>query len=189
MTPLAKWVLAALLRFAPVEALPQFPAFEEAADAARARYASIAVDIAAAAEAESPIPGGLTDRAEAALLVAIAIGESQLSADTDRGPCYRGAPGGRHWGRCDHATSATLWQIKRGLLWDGKRLSYLELFTDRARAARIALRFARASLHTCRRLPAVDRLSGLSGRCVEGHAGARGHYRRWLRIAAWEPAR
>lgn len=184
MKPLAKWVFGALLRFAPVDGLPQVPTWEETAEQATERYASIAEDIAAAAEGNTP--GWLTDRQEAALLIAIGIGESQLARDIDVGPCHRGQPDGRYWGRCDFGTSGSLWQIKRGVLWEGERLSYLELFQDRGRAARIALWAARSSLWSCRKLPEIDRLSGLSGKCQEGHAAARAHYQRWGRVVAWE---
>lgn len=182
MRPLAKWVFGALLRFAPVDGLPQVPTWEETSEQATARYATIAEDIATAAEDNTR--AWLTDRQEAALLIAIGIGESQLAKDVDKGPCYLG-PGFE--ARCDRGTSATLWQIKRGVLWEGERLTYLQLFEDRGRAARIALWAARSSLWTCRKLPELDRLSGLSGKCQTGHAAARAHYTRWGRIAAWEP--
>lgn len=180
---LAQWVFLALLHFAPVEQIPTFEGFEETAEEARDRYLALSDAIAAAAE-EDVRPTGLGQRDEAALLVAIAIGETRLSRDTDVGPCFRGRAGGPYWSRCDHGRAASVWQLHR---WDfeGRRPQLTELFADRGLAARMALHAATTSLWRCRALPAVDRLSALSGRCVVGLEQARGHYRRWIRIRAW----
>lgn len=186
---LAQWVLQTLLFFAPPERAPQLPGFEESVDETRSRYAAIAEDIAAAAEAPEKTSDGLSDQAEAALLVAIAIGETMLASDVDEGSpgCYRGKPGGAWWSRCDAGTSATLWQLKP-IKWEGELVTYREHFKDRARSARIALWIARSSLSMCRKLPAIDHLSALSGSCREGLEAPRARYRLWQKIRAWQPA-
>lgn len=185
---LAAWVLAALLQFAPLDRLPRFEGFAETQTEAQQRYVAIADDIAAVAEEDERKPGGLSDHDEAALLVALAIGETHLALDTDEGSpgCYRGKPGGPWWTRCDSGTSATLWQLKP-VLWEGQQLGYRELFTDRRRAARIELRAARGSLWRCRRLDPVDRLSALGGGCHAGGKSAQDRYRSWMQIRAWAP--
>ncbi len=176
---LVAWVLAALLHFAPVEKLPRFAGYEETPEQARARFASIAADIVAAVEANK---GTLSDRTEAALLAAVAIGESGLALDTDRGPCFRK---GAYRTRCDSGLAATIWQLQ-AVRWEGQDLRAKDLFADRPRAARIALRAALSSLHRCRHLPAEDRLAALGGSCKPSKS-ATARYRLWQRVRAWEP--
>lgn len=174
------WVLLALIAHDPGH--PAFPGHEETAAEAFARRVGIAHAITVAAEEEQ---GWLTDRAEAALLISVAIGESGLSRDTDVGPCFRGTWDGRGYSaRCDRGKSASVWQVWASA-WGH---SPEQIFADRVLAARLALRAARGSLGMCKALPAEDRLSGLSGKCIRGLEAARGHYRRWNWIQAWEPS-
>lgn len=171
------WTLLALLAFDPGQ--PALPGHEETLAQAFERRVGIAHAIAEAAEAEQ---GWLSDRSEAALLISIAIGESALARDADVGPCYRGP---KHSARCDRGRSASVWQVWASA-WG---FTPSDIFADRKLAARLALRAARGSLGMCRSLPAEDRLSGLSGKCIRGLEAARGHYRRWNWIQAWEPGR
>lgn len=185
---LEQWTLAALHQHAPISGRPSFPGHDETDDEVRARYAALALAITSAAEEHPAKPGGLSDRDEAALLVAIAIGETRLARDTDVGPCYRGKPGGSWWSRCDSGTSGSVWQLKTPLSWEGEVIRYADTFKDRERAARIALRAARGSLGACRALPPEDRLSALGGVCREGLESARARYRLWQRVRVWEPS-
>ncbi len=184
MTTLSAWLFALLVAFRPPATIPELPGHEETEEQTRERYHGIADDIAAVALEYN---GPMSERNVAALLASVAVGETQLAKDTDEGSegCYRGKPGGPWWKRCDSGTSATLWQLKP-ILWEGERLTYRELFKDRRRAARIALKAALGSLYRCRKLPAEDRLSALGGSCIVGHAGAQGHYHRWMKMRAWE---
>ncbi len=174
-TELATWLLAAALHFAPPETRPQFPGYEESRTETISRYESIVSDIERAAEG---------DKSRATLLLALAIGETGLSLDTDRGPCYRG---GAYKSRCDGGTSATLWQLK-SVRWKGEVLRYLDLFKDRLRAATIALSIARKSIGMCRHLEPQDQLSAYgSGACRPGLKSVRARYHLWARINAWTP--
>lgn len=183
MSALAEWVLSAALTFAPIETRPQFKGYEESRDEAFSRYISIAADIAAAAEENAKSERAAKERA--ALLLAVAIGESGLSADVDRGPCYRK---GGYKTRCDSGTSFTLWQMKAALV-DGKPMRAAELVghDKRRTAARAALRALLGSLGMCRKLPAEDRLSGYgAGRCIEGHKGVRARWALYQRVLTHE---
>lgn len=178
MDPLTLWVFVAALRFAPYDATDNLTG--ETRWEALHRYAEIARDIT---EAAREVDTHLGDRSEAALLLALAIGETHLAPDTDGRPCVLE----RDARRCDGNTSATIWQLKPKEL-DGRRLSLADLRADRALAARVALRFAAGSLSACRKLPAQDRLSGYgAGRCWIGLEGVRREWRLWGRIALWEP--
>lgn len=170
------WALLALLAHDPKQ--PALPGHEETPAEAFARRVGIAHAIVVAAEEDQ---GWMSDRAEAALLVSIALGEGGLARDVDVGPCYRG-PG--HRTRCDSGASASTFQVWASAWGHTPE----QIFADRVLAARLALRAARGSLGMCRSLPAEDRLSGLAGRCILGLEAARGHYRRWMWLMAWEPS-
>jgi hypothetical protein len=177
------WILAALLHFAPPEKLPRFPGHEEAPEEVRDRYALIAQAILAQAEAPEERPDGLTDRQEAALLIALAVGESGLARDADVGPCHRR---GRWRTRCDSGAAASVWQVHAwGEDADGP-ITLRRLFASRDLAASRALLVARGSLGLCRRLLPEDRLSGLSGRCQAGPGPWRARWRLWHSVLTWK---
>jgi hypothetical protein len=179
MSALAEWVLSAALFFAPVETRPKVAGYEETADEARARYASIAEDIAAAAEEGAP-PAGEAKR-RAALLLAVAVGESGLSYDVDKGPCYRK---GNWRERCDGGTSFTIWQLKAVSI-DGehRHARHVEGVAKRKIAAKAALRKILGSLGMCKSLAPEDRLSAYgAGRCLEGHKGIRARWALFQRV-------
>ena len=182
MSALADWVLLAALHFAPIETRPQFPGHEETREEAFSRYVSIAADIAAAAEERGGSEG--EQRRHAALLLAVAVGESGLSRDVDEGRCYR-AGGWRK--RCDAGTSWTLWQMKTGIL-QGQlvRGQALAGFDRRRDAARAALRALLGSLGACAQLEAPDRLSVYgAGRCVAGLPSVRARWSLFGRVLAF----
>ena len=181
MTALVEWILSAALTFAPIATRPQFKGYEETQEETLARYRSIAEDIAAAAsEGDGK---GRSPKERAALLLAVAIGESGLSADVDKSPCYR--EGG--WKtRCDSGSSYTLWQIKQALI-DGKLVYGRDLqgHAKRRDAARGALRKIEGSLSMCGKLPVEDRLSGYGvGRCVAGVKSIRARHALFLKVAS-----
>lgn len=185
MSPLASWVLSAALYFAPVESRPQFKGYEETTDATRARYASIAEDVAEAAEENAKSPEDAKRRA--ALLLAVAIGESGLSYDVDKGPCYRQ---GNWRTRCDGGTSFTLWQMKSATV-DGQAVhaKHVAGLDKRKLAARAALRKILGSLGMCKKLEPKDRLSAYgAGRCIAGLANIQARHALYLRIAAHTPS-
>lgn len=183
MSPLAEWVLSAALTFAPIESRPQFKGYEESREEAFERYISIANDIAFAAEERAKTPAAA--KRNAALLLAVAVGESGLSADVDRSPCYRG---GGFRTRCDSGTSFTIWQLKHAIV-DGRPVWGRELQgTDKRRdAARGALRSILGSLGMCKKLEPEDRLSGYgAGRCIVGHKSVRARWALFQRVQAHE---
>jgi hypothetical protein len=183
VSALADWVLLAALHFAPLETRPQFRGFEETHDEAFSRYLGIAADIAAAAEEH---PGSDAEkRRRAALLLAVAVGESGLSRDVDEGPCYRE---GKWRARCDGGTSHTLWQLKTAFV-DGRPVSARELrgIDQRKQAARAALRSISGSLRACRKLEQADRLSLYgSGSCRPGLKSVRARWALFERVVAFD---
>lgn len=165
-------ILAALLAFAPPEKRPTFPGYHETSEARLARYDAIAADIEEASDGPS----------SAALLVAMAIGETGLALDADRGPCYRG---GVFTSRCDYGRAATLWQMHAGR-YQGEPFTVGDLFTDRRRAAGLALWALRSSLRMCHRLAPEDRLSQYgAGTCQKGIEQVRARYYLWMRVEGW----
>lgn len=187
MTPLATWILAAMLSLVPHGVRRDLPGWSETPDQMRLRYTSIAQAIEAAALASST---GYSDKSEAALLVALAMEESAFAQDVDVGPCYRGTRGGPWWTRCDGGRSFSVWQVKPYTKADGVRVSGAELQADRVLAAKRALSLAVSSLGQCakRVIEPRDRLSAyIRGTCAPDHAGSRKRYDLWRRIEVWQP--
>lgn len=181
------WLVALALQFAPPERSKQFPGYEETAQERTDRYAEIAKDIVAVTyDPTERTVAGMDRRSTAALMLALAIGESGLDLDVDRGPCYRKAP---YRGRCDWGASVSIWQIKIGKGktregWDRKAL-----FSDRRKAARVALRAVRGSFHACRRRPIEHRLAlyGSGHSCAKAHAGSAKRIRLWRLMLGSQP--
>ena len=96
---LIAWTLAALLQFAPPERHERAPWADPSPAYALARYTGIAVAIADVCD------GARSERDCAALLSAIAIGESALARDADEGPCHRL---GGYRTRCDSGAAASV---------------------------------------------------------------------------------
>lgn len=186
MSALVTWLVAAMMAFAPPSGARKFPGWSETEAEARVRYQAIAEAIEAAA---LDVNGtGLSDKSEAALLLALALEESALSQDVDVGPCYRGKPGGGWWSRCDGGTSYSVWQLKAYTKADGSRVTGAMLQADRKLAARKALALAVGSLSMCRKLEARDRLSAyMRGTCATGLRGAAARWDRWHTVEAWSP--
>lgn len=175
---LVDWTLAALLHFAPPENHTKAPWADASPEAARARYEAIAQTIGAECQdVKQP-------RACAALLAAIAIGESGLARDADEGPCYR-EKGYRK--RCDSGAAASVWQVHaHGFDARGEDITIARLFSERALAAWLVHRIARGSLARCAHLPERDRLAGLGGSCTPSKS-ARARWDLWKRIEGWVP--
>lgn len=169
---LLDWTLAALFWFAPPERHDGTP-WAEPRERTHERYAHIAAAIVEVCETAKDKRGCVS------LAAAIAIGESGLAADADEGPCYRK---GGYAKRCDSGHAASVWQVQR---WTHHTIE--ELFADRRLAARQALKVAYASLAKCGKVDKRDRLSGLSGRCIDGPGPWRARHALWLTIRGWEP--
>ena len=136
MTAAVAWILSLLLYAVPPERVAAAPGWEQTPAARAARYEAIAADVAAVVYAPDAIVLYAGPRARAhtaALLVAVAVLESGLAADVDRGPCYRGRDG--RGPRCDRGRAFGLWQVHAP-----------EVEGDRRAAARAALRLMRSSL-------------------------------------------
>jgi len=161
------------------------PGWSETPEEMMARYGAIGEAIEVAALASKSAYG---DRAEAALLVALAMEESAFAPDVDKGPCYRGTRGGAWWSRCDGGTSYSVWQVKAYRRSDGTLVTGTELQASRTLAAKRALSLATGALGGCKKLPERERLSAyLRGTCREGLAGAHKRYDLWKRVEAWNP--
>ena len=150
---MSAWVLSLLVSIAPPEklaALPQFPGWEESAVASRARLSSVADDITEAVLSGEPLGFQGKHAAEemARLLVALAGAESRFAPDVDGFACYRG-PG--QASRCGGGRYVTIWQLDPKVVAQVEHIDPATL-KDRKVAARIAIRFARRSRATCRRL-------------------------------------
>lgn len=185
MGALAAWATAAMLALVPHGTRRDLPGWTETPEEMKARYGAIGEAIEEAALASKSSYG---DRAEAALLVALAMEESAFAPDVDKGPCYRGTRGGAWWSRCDGGTSYSVWQIKPYTRADGTRVTGAELQASRVLAAKRALSLATGALGGCRKLPERERLSGyVRGTCQEGHEGGRKRYDLWRRIEGWNP--
>lgn len=188
LSPLASWVLAAALTFAPPAQHPQYPGREESEAQAEERYESIARDIATVAEAEPQTRGGFSPDSKAALLLALAIGESSLALDADIGPCWRGSS--RHSplrARCDGGLAASIWQL-HPVMWDGEMLRQKDLFANRERAGTIVLRLAIGSFGMCKKLAPEDRLSGAGlGHCEAGNESVRARFKLFQKLRSWKP--
>lgn len=135
MTAAVAWILSLLLYAAPPDRLDAMPGWDETPAARAARYEAIAADVAAVVYAPDAVVLYAGPRARAhtaALLVAVAVLESGLAADVDRGPCYRGRDG--RGPRCDRGRAHSLWQVHDPAVQG-----------DRRAAARAALRLMRGS--------------------------------------------
>ncbi len=174
--PLYVHVFLAMLAHAPVERLPQFPGHVETLPQQLARYGEIAAAITDVCEGESRTP-----RDCAALLVALAWGESGFARDADVGPCRND---GAYRSRCDGGRAASVWQAHAYGADDAGPITVERLFADRRLAARQALRAARGSLRMCRHLAPEDRLAALGGTCTPGKS-QRARYRAWMTLRAW----
>jgi len=129
------WILSLLTLALPPERIAAMPGWEETPAAREARYSEIAADVAAVVYAPDAVVLYAGPRARArtaALLVAVAVLESGLAADVDRGPCYRGRDG--RGPRCDRGRAFGLWQVHDPSVQG-----------DRRAAARAALRLMRGS--------------------------------------------
>lgn len=183
VTPLAAWILAAMVNLSPPEklaALPAFPGWEETAEARTERYVSIANDMAAVVldPKESPLYAGPKARGRtAALLTAVAFMESGFAPDVDKGPCYRGKDG--KGVRCDSGRSACVMQVMVGAERTREGWTREELFADRQKCFRTALHLmhrsfrwgmSRAGARLDRRgPPELMLLDGYAGNTINGH--------------------
>lgn len=150
---LEAWLLAAALMYAPPKHHVTPPGERPETYVQRvARYQSIASDIAHTVRNDKPIPG-LSREQSAALLLGLAIGESGLSRDIDRGQCFVAAGSTR----CDSGRSASIFQIlvRR---WRGEEFTTKDL-ADRRFATGLALQMVRSSWNACREWPPRYRLS------------------------------
>jgi len=178
---LTAWVFLLLMTKVPPERHDGSP-WEEPRYEAWRRYAHIASAIDTTCSDAPRLPRGCnTTKCCAALLSAIAIGESNLARDADEGPCYRVGP--RYERRCDRGRAASVFQCQR----ISPLVSVSDLFASREVAAKQALMVASASLAKCGKLDPRDKLSGLSGRCIDGPGPWRARYALWLTLRAWEP--
>lgn len=163
------YALAALLRLVPLGTHDGAPWADDSHATQLARYEGISTAIWDACG---------DDRDCAALLVALAVGESAAARDADEGPCFRK---GAYRTRCDSGAAFSVWQTHRL----SHEVTGEMLFADRTLAAKQTLRVARGSLRLCRHLSPERRLSGLSGRCIDAEGPWVARYRLWQTVRAW----
>lgn len=176
--PFVAWLLALMLQFVPPDRSLQVPSHPETVQQRTDRYRDIARDIRAVVfDPETKVLPGLTRRKTAALVLAVAIGESGLARDVDLGPCYREGP---KWVlRCDSGIAVGLWQVQIPL---HQQAPY---WLDRQLLLRLAYKKLRQSFRLCRHLAPCYRLAAYgSGSCDRGRklaASRWGLFRRLLR--------
>ncbi len=192
-SPVTAWLYALMVWAAPPDrfaAAHSFPGWQETVEARSARYRSIAEDLVATVydPAERPAFAGKNGRARtAALLLALAIKESGLAPDADRGPCYRGRNGQSQ--RCDEGRSACMLQIRVGTGTTPEGWTREELFADRRKCLRAGLHRARRSVGACSREgPDFILNAYASGVCGRGHQESRERVALAERLFAHQPA-
>lgn len=173
-----EWLLALALQFAPPSQALRFPGYDEAEAATRLRYTTIAEDIVAVVQEHEPLPG-LTRVESAAFVLAMAVGETALALDADKGPCFRGRREGRNYAaRCDAGRAVGVLQVQ---LPAGRA----EHFADRKKLLTLGLKALRGSLLACWRSPVEERLAAYgSGSCGNegGKAGSRARFALFGRV-------
>jgi hypothetical protein len=163
---LAAYVLGFLLNAAPLS-VHAFTGVDEATT--RARYESIAADIATAST-EAPLYAGTDGTAETAITLAVwAVAESgKLAADVDA--CERGG---------DRSSSWSLWQLREP--WTPKDVSC----GSRLNAARRALDVMASSRRACREAPQDERFAVYARGTCDSEQGRAISRRRSLWAKAW----
>jgi hypothetical protein len=155
LTPLAKYLLTAMSAWIPPSAQQAL----EPVDEARARYESIASDMASVVVEDGvhPLFDGPSGRAQTALVaLSVASFESYFRRDVDTGVRTG-----------DQGNSYCLMQIKVGEGVTSEGWSGPDLTADRKKCFRAGLRLMRGSFLSCRALPVIDRLSAYAiGSCV-----------------------
>lgn len=148
MDAIVAWMVGLMLWQAPADKLAAMRARDglsaETAEARASRYESIAKDIVEVTMdgKAQPLFGGKHGRVRtAAFVLAVALRESALDEDVDRGPCYR--EGKWAW-RCDHGRAACILQIQPA---GGETLG--ALFADRKLCLRTGIRRMAASFSVC----------------------------------------
>lgn len=187
-------VLAMILHVAQPDVRPPdvspFPEARETHEQRDERYRAIAEDVAAVVfdPAEAPVYRGPFGRVRTAgLVVAVAWMESGFARDVDLGPC---APGRVRAGQCDHGRSASMWQIKVGRGRTREGWTQADLFADRRKAIRAALRGLRSSFGLCKHLEEELRLTAYgTGTCAVPLERSRPYVRLGNRLAALNPRR
>lgn len=178
MDAVVTWAVPVMLAFAPPDRAKVFPGHEETTEVRTARYEAIAeamADVVFDPDIK-PAYGGKKGRLRT-MIAMLAVGwhESNFDHDVDVGPCYRGEGAGD--GRCDHGTSACIMQIH---LADGKTpegWTQADLFADRHKCFKAALRGIRASFSSCRHLEEKHWFSAYaSGTCEGGHEASEALY-------------
>lgn len=158
MNVIIKWIVAMMLAQSPPTRDAkhhQFGEWTETAEQREQRYASIAEDLWAVAydPEQPPIYAGPQGRAATvALVLAVAYMESGFAPDVDKGPCYRGKKGGPYWSRCDGGRSACMMQLNIGNGTTAEGWSQEDLFADRQKCFRAAIRKLRGSVGACKAL-------------------------------------
>ncbi len=156
MESMVAYLMAAMVAWVPLQAHASF----ESPDETRARYESIARDVAAVAfaENEAPLFSGRDGRLQTALLMlSIASYESSFRKQVDEG--MRLGDSGR---------SFCLMQIRVGTGDTEDGWSGPDLVHDRTLCFRAGLHALHTSFRLCRRFPVEDRVSAYAtGRCFE----------------------
>lgn len=154
---LAAAALAVLLALSPLAAPREtLPGWSETTEQRSVRYASIAADIAAAAEEACSDRGPGCRRWSVAVLIGVSWHESGWAPDVDSPlGCYRGNDG--KGPRCDGGRASTVFQLQ------GSQEERALWLSDRKAAAREALRRITRSWNVCRALPAEERFAAYAG--------------------------
>jgi len=146
---LTTWILSVMLLISPVEkrvAWAKHYPHNETVEQAKARYNSIARDMATVVAEEEPIFKGKNGRIQTAqLLIAVTFFESGYRKDVDDGKCIKGS--------CDawqgKATSFCLGQIHIGEGKTAEGWTGADLIADRKKCLRASLHLLKKSIGGC----------------------------------------
>lgn len=178
MDPVVTWAVPVMLAFAPPADAKVFPGHEETVEVRTARYEAIAealADVVFDPDQKPAYPGSKGRLRTMIAMLAVGYHESNFDHDVDVGPCYRGEGAGD--ARCDHGTSACVMQIHIANGTTPEGWTQADLFADRHKCFKAALRGIRASFSTCRHLEEKHWFNAYaSGTCENGHASSEALY-------------
>jgi len=176
------WLLRLALDLAPIEKAHNFPGYEEQPWQRRDRYEHIVTAMARRVDIEPTLPQ-LTKAQSVALLLALAVEETELDLDADEGPCFRGLHQGRSWAwRCDGGLAVGIVQVHV------PKPDQADFFAHRGRVLQLGYRQLRRALGA--RCRFEDRLAVLARGCQDARSvvGSRRVFALWTRALALGPA-
>jgi len=190
MEAFTAWVFAVLMAISPYreKSLTYARYAHEPEDEQKARYSSIAKDLAEVVQEEEPLFKGKNGRVQtAALVMSMAFFESGLKKEVDFGT--------GKWGRGDFGRSWCLMQINLGkgqVSWgttEMKTWSGQDLVNDRKKCFKVGITALRLSLGACQGKAGGDKLSSYTtGTCRDNEPTGRSRWNyAWRLLSRFTP--